>query len=478
MPKTLASPAMLVSGRDPLCDGIMARVEDWGWRPMVTLWRRGAACGRLSCVVLISLAVALTCVASALARFQPIEARQPQLAVLHDGVVWVDQGRVLFRGFWSSGAILGGVGTSSPTFASSRQSVALLGVPQGGFAAGSPPARLEPVEHLYEESYRVEGGECTSWEPATTGVYNDFAVAQGELIDAGVCEVVNGGFTEEETATNQPLFIRKLRGGEWHVLRWIGGHYPPILATEGNLLAIGAQLSLAMMRVTILDLSTGRMVARFDTPDGYLAFASPRRLLLSVPLPLPPQEHGAPLPLDAKTESAPQRVRLPPYRLELYSLRGGRLAVLGKDPEVPLVSDMHILTEEPVESGHTLAVRSVFGGPSRRLIGFNAARTLQAIAFRWPAAAVVETTSAPLSQNEVTCERREYHAPSAPFLAIFDLERSERFEPPPPSAHLDPPPGPCPVRSAPPTDSSELPVDSMTARTRSRHSSTPRRAGP
>ncbi len=43
------------------------------------------------------------------------------------------------------------------------------------------------------------------------------------------------------------------RNREWHVLRWIRGHYPPILATEGNLLAIGAQLSLATMRVMILD---------------------------------------------------------------------------------------------------------------------------------------------------------------------------------------------------------------------------------
>ncbi len=421
-------------------------VQAWGWPAMPALWWRGAACGRLSCAVLISLVVALTCAASALARFQPIESRQPHLAVLHDGVVWVDQGRVRFQGFWSPGATLGWVGTSSPTFASSDQSVALLGVPQGGFAAGSPPARLEPVEDLYEEVHQVEGGECTSWEPATSGLYNDFAVAQDELIDAGACEAVNGGFAEEESATSQPLFIRKLRGGEWHVLRWIRGHYPPILATEGNLLAIGAQLSLATMRVTILDLATGRMVARFDTQDGYLAFASPRRLLLSVPLPLPPEKDRAPLPLDAETESKVRRVRLPSYRLELYSLRGRRLAVLGKAPEVPLVSDMHILTEEPFESGQALAVRSIFGGPSRRLIAFNAARTLQAIALRWPALALVETTSAPLSQNEVTCERREYHEPSAPFLAIFDLQRSERFEPAPPSAHLAPPPGPCPPK--------------------------------
>ncbi len=410
---------------------------------MPTLRPRGAACPRLSFAVPISLVVALTCVASALARSQPIESRQQHLAVLHDGVVWVDQGRVQFQGFWSPAATLGWVGTSSPTFASSGQSVALLGVPEGGFAAGSPPARLEPVEHLNEETHHVEGGECASWEPATSGIYSDFAVAQGELVDAGACEGVNGGLPAEESATSQPLFIRKLRGGEWHVLRWIGGHYPPILATEGDLLAIGAQSSNATMRVTILDLATDRMVARFDTPDGYLAFASPRRMLLSVALPVLPETDGAPAALDATTPSRPLRVPLRSYMLELYSLRGRRLAVLGKAPEVPLVSDMHILTEEPVEGGRALAVRSVFGGSSRRLIGFNAARTLQALAFRWPAVALVETTSAPLSQNEVTCEHPEYHEPSAPFLAILDLERSERFEPAPPSAHLEPPPGPC-----------------------------------
>lgn len=412
-----------------------------GWLRIPMLWRGGSACRRLPCVVVTSVGVMLTCVASAVAHFEPLEARRPRLAVLHDGVVWDDQGRVVFQGFWSPGAVLGWVATSSPSFVSSGQSVALLGVPQGGFAAGSPPARLQPVEHLYEEMQQVEGGECSSWEPVTTsGTYEDFDVARGELIDVGTCQTVNGGFPEEESASSQPLFMRKLHGGEWHVLRWIRGHDPPILASEGDLLAIGGQLSLATMRVTILDLASGRMVGRFDTPDGYLSFASPRRLLLSVPLRLPPETR---VPLDARTSQESQRVRSPSYRLELYSLRGDRLAVLGKAPEVPLVSDMHLVIEESVEDGQALAVRSVLGGPSRRLIAFNAARTLQAVAFRWPAVAIVETTSAPLSQNEVTCERREYHEPSAPFLAIFDLERSEPFEPAPPSAHLAPPPGPC-----------------------------------
>ncbi len=185
------------------------------------------------------------------------------------------------------------------------------------------------------------------------------------------------------------------------------------------------------------------MAARFDTPDAYLAFASPHRLLLSVPLPIPPENEKPLLPLEGKVQPDRKRIRRPPYGVELYSLRGRRLALLGEAAEVPLVSDMHILTKEPAENGEALAVRSVRGGTSRHLIAFNEARSLQQIAFRWPAVAIVETTSAPRSQTEVTCEHREYHEPSAPFLAIFDLERNEPFEPAPPVAHLAPPPGPC-----------------------------------
>jgi hypothetical protein len=106
---------------------------------------------------------------------------------------------------------------------------------------------------------------------------------------------------------------------------------------------------------------------------------------------------------------------------------------------------MHVVTYESVEGHLVLAVRNLLGTKSRRLIGFNEpARRLLGLAFRWPAVAVVETTSAPLSQSEVTCQSREYHPPSKPFLAIFDVARSEPYVPPPPSAHLTPPPGNCP----------------------------------
>jgi hypothetical protein len=74
-----------------------------------------------------------------------------------------------------------------------------------------------------------------------------------------------------------------LRGGRWRVLRWLAGDpEPPVLAAEGNLVAVGAQLSSAKMEVSILDVRNGRADARFDLPYGHLAFASRDRLVLSV----------------------------------------------------------------------------------------------------------------------------------------------------------------------------------------------------
>ena len=361
--------------------------------------------------------------------------------MVRSGVVWVDQGRVLFQGFWSGSTILGGAGTYAPTLASSSGAVALVGGAAGGFAAAVPPGHFAPVEQSGEEALEVRGGECTSWAPVIGSglVPTDFAVAGDDLVDAGECQGENGGFKEQELATSQPLFVRSLRGGNWRVLRWLAGHNPPILATEGRLLAIGAQLPLAKMRVTILDLGTGRLVAQFYAPDGYLSFASSRRLVLSVPTPLEAEEaHLAPAAEIAQPLASPRiRLRRPPYRIELYSLRGRRLADLGTAAQPPLVSHMHLVERESVEGVPVLVERSVLGGASRRLIGFNEpARSLVALAFRWPAVAVVETTSAPLSQSEVTCTSGEYHRPSAPILAILDLARSEPFVPPLPSADL------------------------------------------
>jgi hypothetical protein len=389
----------------------------------------------------VVLAGVLACASSAAAFLRPLEPPQ-EAAVVRSGVVWVDRGRVLFQGFWSGSTILGGAGTHTPTLASSNGAVALVGGAAGGFAAAVPPGRFAPIEQSGEEALEARGGECASWAPAIDSglVPTDFAVAGDELVDAGECQGENGGFEEQELATSQPLFVRRLRGGNWRVLRWLAGDNPPILATEGRLLAIGVQLPLAKMRVTILNLGTGQMVAQFDAPDGYLSFASSRRLVLSVPTPLDAEEsHAAPAAEIAQPVAAP-RVRLrrrPSYRIELYSLRGRRLADLGTAAQPPLVSHMHLVERESIEGDSVLMERSVLGGASRRLIGFNEpARSLVALAFRWPAVAVVETTSAPLLQSEVTCTSGEYHRPSAPFLAILDLARSEPFVPPPPSADL------------------------------------------
>ncbi len=367
--------------------------------------------------------------------------------MVRSGVVWVDQWRVLFQGFWSGSTILGGAGTQAPTLASSGGAVALVGGAAGGFAAAVPPGRFAPLEQSGEEAREVRGGECTSWAPAIGGlVRTDFAVAGDELVDAGECQGENGGIREQELATSQPLFVRSLRGGNWRVLRWLAGNNPPILATEGRLLAIGVQLPLAKMRVTILDLGTGQMMAQFYAPDGYLSFASSRRLVLSVPTP-PEAEEAQLAPAGEIAQplaDPPIRLTRPSYRIELYSLRGRRLADLGTATQPPLVSHMHLVEHESVDGDSVLVERSVLGGASRPLIGFNEpARSLVALAFRWPAVAVVETTRAPLSQSEVTCTSGEYHPPSAPFLAILDLARAEPVVPPPPSADLVRPTG-CP----------------------------------
>jgi hypothetical protein len=405
-------------------------------------FRRGGRRWRLVAgASLVWLVSALPCASNAYAPLQPLQPRQ-EVAVLGNGVVWVDEQRVRFQGFWSGSAMLGRIEGSNSTLASSDNAVAVLGDgPREGFAAAVPPGRLAPIEQIDEG---VRGGECSSWVPmtATASQPNEFAVAGDELVDRGECQGEPG---EQEAATRQPLFVRSVHGGKWRVLRWLNGHYPPILATEGSVLAVGVQLSRANMRVTILDLVTGHLVARFDAPDGFLSFASSHRLVLSVPLPLQAEPRTGLPPALAIATPAPRVRRLAPYRIELYSLGGRRLADLGTAAQPPLVSHMHVVAYESVEGRSVLTVRSLLGKESRRLIGFNEpARRLLGLAFRWPAVAAVETTSAPLSQSEVTCQSGEYHPPSKPFLAIFDVARSEPYVPPPPTAHLAPPPGNCP----------------------------------
>jgi hypothetical protein len=196
------------------------------------------------------------------------------------------------------------------------------------------------------------------------------------------------------------------------VLRWLAGDTePPVLTAEGNLVAVGVQLSNAEMEVSILDVRNGRTEARFDLPYGHLAFASRDRLVLSAPV----------LPVG--------------YRLALYSTRGQRIAELGSAQEPPLVSGMHLVTDE----GQTVSVRSVAGGAAKAVIGFNSpVRSLVSLAFRWPALVVVETTSAPLLPSEVHCWSSGYGPASVPFLGLFDLARDQPFVPAPALINVEP----------------------------------------
>jgi hypothetical protein len=309
--------------------------------------------------------------------------------------------------------------------ASSATAVALSA--SGEFQASIPPGHLFTIAPIEEP---VLHPECIAgWLPAS----GPFVVVGDALVTAGSC----GGAEATGEEESQPLFVRHLPGGEWRVLRWLEGHEPPILAAEGKLLAIGERLQPGGMRVTILDVATHRVLGRFHAPEGPLAFASPRRLVLSVRVPC------------GRAAATAEPVTMPlricrSYDGELYSLHGYALAALGRIPPAgQSVSDMRILKYEPLaDGGSALAVRDLRNGRSRRLIGFDEpARTLTAVAFRWPAVAIVETTSTPLSQAEVTCSSGEYHRPSAPSLRIFDLARAERYVPSPPPAHLAQPTG-------------------------------------
>ena len=375
---------------------------------------------------------------AALEPLAPVEG----VAVLDKGVVWGDEGRVLFQGFGSGAATLEGVKAPGTVVASSGTAVAVL--TGEGLRAGLPPAHLLPIGQIHE---RVRGGVCPArWAPAIAEESRDFVVAGNELVAAGVCGKHLEITGESESTGRQPLFVRRIRGGRWRVLRWLRGQAPPVLASEGDLLTIGTQVAREKMEVTTLNVTTGLPVARFRSQDGYLTFASSRRLVVAERGPCEPEPPDAPGSLMTLPYGGCSA-----YRAELYSLDGRPLADLGRIANPLLISNMHILQHERLNSGGSaLVVRDLLGGESRRLIGFNVpARTLNALAFRWPAVAVVAYAEAPLSQSEVTCGSGEYHRLSGPFLSILDLARPEPFIPPPPLAQVVLPTG-CPPVSVPP----------------------------
>jgi hypothetical protein len=411
--------------------------------------RRDCRLPRLGGVAVAVIAGLSILVPQCLAQLTPRQGRE--VAALGSGVVWVDQETdAIFQSYGSGDARLGRVGTAEPQIASSDTSVAML-TPWRGFRLAIPPRPLAPVKQI---PGAIFGGECEGgWVPMT-GAESDFAVSDHELLVAGECQSHWVGECQGnvgEPTFRQPLFVHDYQG-RWRVLRWLPGHCAPVLATEGDLLAAGVELPSGKMRVTTLNVATGRKVAGFDVRlPGYLGFASRRRLVVSVP---ESEERTAEMRRSSERHEA---VALQPhYQVELFSLYGRRVAGLGVRTAPPEVSDMHVLAderlvEEPFAGDSALIESSLLGGPARRILGFNEpARSVVATAFRWPAVAAVETTSSPLAPGEVTCTSRVYHESSAPFLSVFDLAQAEPYVPPPASK---PPARPsfCPIPSPPRT---------------------------
>jgi hypothetical protein len=365
------------------------------------------------CAAFAWAAVGLACAGHALARVAPLPPRQA-VAVVSRGVIWFNDGPIFLKSFHGGSKRLGtikAVENPRAPVASSASAVAAIPVAGAGnnaaFVGGVPPSPLVPIA----QPKLLRGGGCKGWLPG-----GDFVIAGDDLVAAGECQW-------DDRSVREPLFIRSLREGRWRVVRWLAGESEPILAAEGNLVAVGVQVSNAKMEVSILDVRNDRTVARFDLPDGYMAFASHDRFVLSVPVLRSPEDHDFPL-------SSGDNL----YHLALYSTRGRLIAGLGSAQEPPLVSGMHLVTDE----GQTVSVRSVTGGPPKPVIGFGGGRELVTLAFRWPELVVVETTSAPLLPSEVHCWSGEYGPASKPFLGIFDLARGEPFVAAPTPVHVTP----------------------------------------
>jgi hypothetical protein len=246
--------------------------------------------------------------------------------------------------------------------------------------------------------------------------------------------VVVGQCFWDDHFSRRPLFVRNLREGRWHILRWIAGEDEPILAAEGPRLAVGVQRPPMQMAVSIVDMQSKRSLAHFTLPDGELSFASPDRLVLYFPVRREPDDVCFPLFQGQACE----------HRIGLYSVNGRRIVDLGPAEHAPLVSHMYLLTREyhegPPGNGDYLSIRDLAGTGSapRLVVGFDSpARTLEAFAFHWPALAVVESTGVPRLPSEIHCWSGDYN-PGKPYLQIFDLARNEPPLPPPPFVQVQP----------------------------------------
>ncbi len=336
--------------------------------------------------------------------------------------MWFDEGSVFLRTFQSSSELPEASRDATDSRSAIASSATAVATPRNGdgeegdeneegqFLGGVPPRPL----HVIRPPRLFSGGGCRGWQPRTGR--GGFVLAGDELVAAAECHW-------DDPSVRQPLLVRNLLGGAWRVLRWLPGDYKPVLAAEGNLLAVGLEGSFDRMDTSILDVRSGGTEARFVLPEGELAFASPERLVLSMPQLLSsPELHG----LERWSG---------PFELALYSTQGRRIGSLGSAREPPLVSGMHIVAEED----DTVFVRSLTGGARRPVVGFDApARELDALAFRWPALVVVEATSKPLLSSEIQCWSGDYAPPGKPFLGIFDLARSEPFAPAPALVHVEP----------------------------------------
>ena len=328
----------------------------------------------------------------------PPDVKPPEaVAVLRSGVVWFNNGPILLEGSGGNVSRLGTISASrSPEVAASATAVAIQGGGEGAFVADVPPSPLVKIA----SPKLLRAGGCKGWLPGS-----DFVVAQTELVAAGECQW-------SDQVVREPLYVRGLHGrSRWRVLRWLTVDSQraegaiPILTSEGNLVAVGVGSPGQMMRVSILDIPTGRVKSRFAIPYGHLGFASHDRLVLSVP-----------------SSSTPG------YRLELYSTNGQHLAELGPSEKPPLVSGMHFVTEEE----GTLSLRDIAAAQSEQIIGFNEGRELLAFSFRWPSLVISLATRAPLSASDATgCWSPFYGELGTPSLRVLDLTHSRPFDPAP-----------------------------------------------
>ena len=221
-------------------------------------------------------------------------------------------------------------------------------------------------------------------------------------------------------------------------MRRLAGSAPPVLAAEGNTLAVGIQLSLRRMGVLLIQMPSGRVRGRFDLPDGMLAFADAHRLVVS-------RRSGAPFPIVPEVDVgggtiSAGNIGSGPFHSTLYSTTGRRLQDLGTSTQPPLVSGDHIITvsRDLVAGTDILRVRNVSTEHPTLIVGFHVpGRTLLASALRWPYLAMIETTSAALPNGQFSCRYGTYTAPSSPFVRTVDLAATPQFDPAP-----TPPPQP------------------------------------